>query len=411
MARLLLLPALCLVLAGCQSLNLARLNPWYQTDEELASIEGVAGPLERILRVSGEGHDRQTLAPEAGREEYAAAEQLFDKGEYRAAEKEFKSLAKKYKDAPVGEDAQFMRAECQFHRKRYSWAQDSYDELMKEYPSSRHLEMVTRRQFLIAQHWLPELKNVSTSEIQQVNYDDLRSTPGPKRQGPSWTEPTRKIPLLPNFTDRTRPVFDTQGRALQALRSIWLNDPTGPLADDALMLTASYHFRKGDYEEADRVYTILREEYPKSPHLQAAFVLGSHVKLMSYQGAQYDGTTLRESAELKESIIRLFPEADRERHLEEIRKLEEAKAGHEWQMVEFYRKKGDPQAMAVYCREVLRLYPRTTYADRARQTLNELKAGHARGGDGLQWPSFNWFSSPSEPEQVIEQQTPGRAEL
>src|SRR5690606_41681136 len=56
--------------------------------------------------------------------------------------------------------------------------------------------------------------------------------------------------------------------AIQSLKTIWMNDPTGPLADDALMLTATYYLRKGDFLEADHFFTILREEFPKSPHLQ-----------------------------------------------------------------------------------------------------------------------------------------------
>src|SRR5690606_10634147 len=134
-----------------------------------------------------------------------------------------------------------------------------------------------------------------------------QSTPGPPPSGEQSNDPTRKVPILPNFHDRKRPVFDTNGRALQALKSVWLKDPTGPLADDALMLAASHYVRKGDYIEADHHYTLLREQFPKSPHLQTAFVVGSHVKLMSYQGAPYDGKNLDDAESLKESTLRLFP--------------------------------------------------------------------------------------------------------
>ncbi|MGV2334992.1 MAG UNVERIFIED_CONTAM: hypothetical protein LVR18_13085 [Planctomycetaceae bacterium] len=76
-----------------------------------------------------------------------------------------------------------------------------------------------------------------------------------------------------------------------------MNDPTGPLADDALMLTATYYQRHSNYVEADRYYEILRDEYPDSRHLEAAFVLGADVKQMSYQGAYYEGEDLQRPAD------------------------------------------------------------------------------------------------------------------
>src|SRR6185369_8992685 len=99
------------------------------------------------------------------------------------------------------------------------------------------------------------------------------------------------------------------GRALQALHSIWLRDPTGPLADDALMLTATEHLRAGDNREADRFFTIIREEYPQSPYSQPAYVFGSKVKQAAYQGAKYDGRQLEEAKKLTQSTVRLFPES------------------------------------------------------------------------------------------------------
>ena len=40
------------------------------------------------------------------------------------------------------------------------------------------------------------------------------------------------VPPLPIARGDGPWLFDTDGRALEALKSIWLNDPTGPLADD-----------------------------------------------------------------------------------------------------------------------------------------------------------------------------------
>jgi outer membrane protein assembly factor BamD (BamD/ComL family) len=342
----------------------------------MASTEDVAGPLERILRRNRRDKESNSLAQAEGKKELRAAEKLYDAEQYKDAENAFKKVAKTYKDSPVAEDALFMKAESQFAEKRYSWAQDSYDELLKEFQTTRYMDRVTNRLFTISRSWLDFPEIATSKEIQQVDFENLGSTPAPQPSKEKSFDPTKSIPILPNFHDRSRPVFDTKGRALQALKSIWLNDPTGPLADDALMLTASHYFRSGNHVEADRYYTMVREEYPKSPHFENAFKMGSHVKLMSYQGASYDGKTLEDAKALKATSLRMFGKtADRDRFETEIAKIGVAQADRDWEMVEYYQGKNNPTASAVYCREILREFPRTPHAARARKLLAEIDPG------------------------------------
>ncbi len=367
--------------AGCRStLDVSRLG-FRSEEEKLAEMtrtDDIKGPLERIIPASATEAGRRMddtgrLQSAAGAKELDAALAELKAGKTWTGERHLKKIVKDYRESPVAEEAQFQLAESQFKRKRYSLAQDSYDELIKQFPSTRYLDQVTRRMFTIGRTWLQFPEIVTSNDVQQVNFENPQATPAPQ-SGPGSKDPTRIVPILPNFFNRSRPVFDTEGRALQALKSIWLNDPTGPLADDALMLTASHYLRNGDYLEADHIYSILREEYPKSPHLENAFVLGSHVKLMTYQGAAYDGKQLEQAEQLKESTLRLYrdhPQADRMRG--ELRKIEEAKAKREWEMVEFYESKDNPQAVAIYCRQVIERFPQSTYADRARQRLVSLQ--------------------------------------
>lgn len=386
-ARLLPLIALCLGQFGCKSMldvsnlkNFGRQN----NEETYASAYGDEeedlSPLERVFQAVGRSRDdaaRRNFRPAKGIAELEQAEALFNDGEFKAAEKRFGKIAKKYKDSQIEEDALFMRAESQFERKRYAAAQDGYDTLFEKFPSTRYMPQSTQRLFTISRVWLRFPEVVTSGDIEQVDFENPKNTPLPKasKEQDQSFQLTRAIPILPNAFDRTRPVFDTEGRALQALKSIWLHDPTGPLADDALMLTASYHLRKGDHLEADRVYKILRQEYPKSQHLQNAFVLGSHVRLMSYQGEKYDGKALDEARQLKESTLKLYPNSKERGHLNsDLAQIEELMAARDWEMVVYYGKKGKPQSVAVYCREIIEKHPDTTYVDRARAKLDELRA-------------------------------------
>lgn len=312
--------AACTV-TGCRSgLDMSALrSPRGGALDERPSIDGIMGPTERNLQQVQWEKQKEELSRNASLPDSAAlaafeeAEALYRAGNYKEAEKRFKAMAKerRYKDNTIGaqlsrlfgtdtesqldphtsygdpleEDALFMLAECQFAQRRYPYAQDSYDDLLNRYPSTRHLDAVTRRLFRISQYWLgfseDALAAAEKSEIEMAEHvatlDETDTNTLPKRR-PS------AMAVVPNVADRSRPVFDAEGRAIQALRSIWLHDAAGPLADDALMLSANHYLRKGDYIEAARYYRLVREQYPDSPHFKHAYILGSHVTLASYSG-------------------------------------------------------------------------------------------------------------------------------
>jgi len=370
--------------SGCRSAEIFNpLSPtaWKEREDRdiqrMANPDGIKGPLERILPFRAKETDAATaMRNAAGREEYDIALKVYEQGDFPAAERAFKKVASKYKNSPVAEDALFMIAESQFKQERYSWAQDSYEKLVKEFPSTRHLSTCSQRWFFIGRTWLNEPEIVKAGDVQPVNYEALGTTVQPpvKNTPKRSSDPTRVVPILPNFFDRKRPMFDTDGRALQALKAVWKYDPSGPLADDALMVSAGYYLRKGDHLEADRLYTLLREQFPKSPHTEDAFVLGSHVKLMSYQGAEYDGRQLENARILKENTLKLYPKHPaRERMLAEVRKIDEAKAQSDWADIVFYQRKNKTDAIRVLSRELIRRYPDTIYAEKARKLLEKIE--------------------------------------
>lgn len=320
--------------------------------------------------------------------QYEEAEQLYENQQYAEATKLLKPLTKKkqsffqsarfwsvepdYKEDHnrVREDSMFLLAETYFKEERLNDAKGYYEVLLKEYPSTRHLNAATRRLFGIGRVWLGMPEFATSSDVTPVNLEDPRSTQVPKKQ-----KPPHSAVLVPNLIDKTRPTFDTPGEALNALKSIWMYDPRGPLADDAIMLTASHYLRVGNYQEADRFFSMLREEYPNSPHLQTSFVLGSHVKLMSYQGAGYDDKQLEDARQLKASTLRLFPNLpEKERLKDELDRIEEARAQRLWDLVQLYSRKSLPKAQIIYAEELLETYPRSSYAPKARDILAKLQA-------------------------------------
>ncbi len=339
---------------GCRSF-------WDRPDVQ--SVFGPKGKDPKNLLKDAEKNSEKE--PPVGLVEFENTKELFDHGKFLEAQKACEKHLKKFKDKKIEEDFLFLIAECQFERGRYPAAQDSYDLLFKKYPSTRFKDPAVRHMFAIANAWLKSPKPASEVELTQFR-DGTLGKADPQNPSPY------QFPLKPNLFDKSRPLFDTQGRAMQELRSIWMHDPAGPLADDALMTSAVYSLRVGDYQEADRLFDEMRKSYSKSPHVELAYVLGSHAKLMTYQGARYDGRKLEEARQLMKSTVTLFPDSpQRPKILADLRKLRLMAAEREWAKVELYQRKHEPASAVVYCNVILESYPRTPYADMAREYLKK----------------------------------------
>ncbi|MCA9057066.1 MAG: hypothetical protein KDA85_01145 [Planctomycetaceae bacterium] len=376
---LLVLAFALLLLPGCSSISQDSDTGMFDMTN-LLSVDHIRGPLQRRMDGTDSSLQSGTLYSAEARKAMTDATALLDDHQYAKAEKQFKALAKKYKETSIGEEAQFRLAETYYLQGHYGKAQDAYDQLFEDYPSTRYVETASRRLFTIARQWLQISEPEVRGEIVTVSHESGVSDEGLEVARDASAPPSVRYRVLPNFFDESRPLFDTQGNAIKALKSIWLHDPTGPLADDAIMLTATYHQQHRNYAEADRFYQILREEYAESPYLEKAFLLGSHVKLMSYQGSYYEGRNLTGARQLKEQSLQLFPASQERPQLrEDLQKMYLLEAQRHWDRVVYYQRKRKPRAIALACMALIRDYPDTRFAEEARRILFSIDRSELEG--------------------------------
>jgi len=289
---------------------------------------------------------------------YAEGETLYRQKKYREAAEKFRTAASRWPDSPLEEDALFMLAESLFFSDQYPKALDTYGELLKKHEYSRYLDRAVARQFAIGRYW------------EQFHAHE-----------PHW-------PTTPNFTDGTRPLFDTWGHAIKAYESVRLNDPTGPLADDAVMAIANAHFIRQHYEEAAYNYDLLRKEYPKSEHQLQAHVLGMVSHLGMYQGPMYDGKPLDEAIQIADVALTQFRDrlgAEREYVLRARNQMIEQKAEREWAMGQYYDRRQYYRAARLHYQAVLKEYPQTRFARLAQARLEEIKDRPDRPLNHFEW--------------------------
>ena len=375
----------CSALAGCKTgIDASALQPDNEAAmQQMTNTDDVHGPMESLLqsldwREAEKKKKIHFVNPPEAMLAYHKGEDLMKQKKYKEAQEVFwKECAEKYKDYPIREDATYMSGECYYFQQLYADAEDQYSLVVKEYTATKHLDEISRRKFEIARRWLGFKPNqsgiITASDVRPVNFDDPSSTPAPTMDYKEPSGITYTVPILPNFVDKTRPWFDTQGPRSSALKSIWLNDPTGPLADDSLMLSASYYLRKGDYVEADHLYDLLRKEFPKSRHLENAYVLGSlQADVLPGSGIRWNRT--RGSQEADPADDAAVSEPARPARMEgDLRKIELAKAAQLWADVKFWKTKGQPKAIAISCKQIIQKFPNTDYAVKAREELAKIK--------------------------------------
>ncbi len=294
------------------------------------------------------------------------AQRQFDLGEanfrgqhFEEAADNFKDAAGRWPESALAQDALFALGESLFFAERYPKANNAYEDLLRKYPNSRHLDKAITRQFAIARYW-----------EQYADYD------------PDWV-------TTPNVTNDRLPLFDTLGRAIKVYENIRLNDPTGPLADDAIMATANSYFRRGRYNDADYQYALLIKEYPRSDHQFIAHQLGVQCNLRRYQGPDYDVTPLEKAELLSKQQRQQFggelSEEERAKLAEIEAQIVREMANREYLMAKHFDKIEEYGSAKFYYGQVLKEYPTTPYGDLARTRLQELGGLPDRPEPKLAW--------------------------
>ena len=303
---------------------------------------GISESVAELKTQAGFGPDEQLA-----KDSLAAGELLLQQEKYDEAAKEFKKTIARWPNSQLEQDARFLLGECYFYSDQYDAAIKAYEALLQAQPNTRHLDKIIRRQFDVARYW------------EQHHQHE-----------PHWA-------TTPNLFDEKRPLFDTLGNAIKVYENIRLNDPTGPLADAAVMATANSHFLRGRYDDADYHYQLLRNEYPRSEHQYEAHVLGLQCKLRMYQGADYDGTPLLDAKklvkQLKVQFARELDNQERERLVTISGQLKRMLAERDLKMAKYYDDTEYYGAAKYYYANVVRDYPNTPIAEQALARYREIE--------------------------------------
>ena len=281
------------------------------------------------------------------RKALAEGDALFRDKKYADAINVYKKAIERWPDSSIEEDGTWQLAECYFFTDQYPKAEDCYDELVKKFGNTRYLDRIAKRQFSIGSYW--------------VSLDQASHLPV----------------IMPNVINRSRPLFDTRGRALKAFDHVRINDPRGSLADDSVMAQANAHFLDKNWIDSDYFYGLLRTEYPDSKFQLEAHMLGLQSKIHAYQGAGYEGAILNEAEMLSEQLLVQFPDRlnkdDEARVLRARAEIVAQQALRNFDRAEFYEKGKQYSSARIYYGLVVRDQPKAILATQSLAKLESIK--------------------------------------
>jgi outer membrane protein assembly factor BamD (BamD/ComL family) len=317
-------------------------------------------------------YERGRVAYERASENMAANRAA--SADFVTAAEEFTVAADRWQDSALEQDSLFMAGESYFFADHYVDANKSWELLVKKYPNSRHLDTVEARRFLIAKYWL-----MANDKEPYAFYQF-------------------------NLTNEERPWYDTRGHALRVFDKIQVDDPTGKLADDAVMARANEHFAKGEFEKADQYFTDLIKAHPDSEHQFNAHYLGLKAKLNSYRGSDYAGESLDEGEKLIKQMRRQFPrDAAQEREFLDraFAEIRYKQAERNWRMASYYDRRAEYGGAKYYYGIVEREYDDTPFSARAKTRLGEIANEPDQPPKPLKFIA-DWFPESDKLKPILE---------
>jgi TolA-binding protein len=344
-----------------------------------------------VLR--GDQLEPERAAEEAkGKAELEGAQELYRRGEYAKAETLFHHVADNKHNSPaIAEEARYYEAESLRRQSQLPKAADTYNKLLNDFHFGAHRDQAMERMFEIANYWLEDTRAEMKREKEQ-------------RDGKRWLV----MPASFVHVEKEKPLLDEEGRALEKLEQIVINDVNGRHAPDALFLAGSVKFFREDYREADRYFTQLIEHHPNSQYAPEAMEYAIISKNMSTGGSDYDSRKAAEARKYVDLALRNYslpPEKNgfMERALLGIN-LQQAEK--DYKVAEFYRHTGHPGSAYFYYEIVRRRYPGTRFEHLAVERMQELRAelvkkGKAVPGSGVPVPPGPPPAGPAATPDVV----------
>jgi len=161
---------------------------------------------------------------------------------------------------------------------------------------------------------------------------------------------------------------------VRILRELIEENPYGPRADEAQYKIGRLYMKRGDHLEAAQAFELLAFTYRDSPYREEALFLKAKMTYLRNEGPERDPLPCREAREGLDFYLRQYPNG---RFVDEANKLKtkiaDALAHKTYLIADYYKRRRRHLAACKYYDLVVKGYPQSTWAEKAREHLADLE--------------------------------------
>ena len=160
---------------------------------------------------------------------------------------------------------------------------------------------------------------------------------------------------------------------LELYQHIVKNAPFGTYGDQAQFKIGDLYKAQGAYEESQKAYQVLVDEYPASPLVpQARYQIG-YVAMLASKESKYSEDYAQRAIDEFQGFKENYPNNAQAVEAEEsIKALRAKKAMTQYEIGAFYDKQNKRSSAKVYYQQVTSSYPETPAAQLSQKRLEEI---------------------------------------
>ncbi len=261
------------------------------------------------------------------------AREVFGKGDYKRAYKEFRKVIIYFPGSKEASEAQYYMGRCLEEMHKDYEAFLAYKKLIESYPFSDRIEESVKRQYQIGLRLLDKYpKKILGMKIEIVEH-------------PS-------VDIFKTIVDEA---------------------PYSKYAPLSLYKMGFILKKLSRYQEAEEAFQKLIDNYPESEWVQAGRYQLALCKIEKNPGVDYDHSELEEARKTFEEFVKNHPEAkishDAQKQLSLLREKEAKKY---LKIAQFYESQKSYDSARLYYRYVIDNFPQTNSAQEANKKLKEM---------------------------------------
>jgi len=266
-------------------------------------------------------------------EQFAWAMDFFNNRDWDRAIEEFEKLPQAFPNSRLAAEGVYYSGLAWEEKKDLAKAADAYQRLIDRYPYSDRIKDAIKREFDIANEF------AGGGKVKVLG-----------------------VPALPG-----------QEKALEVYRHIVKNAPYGTYGDQAQFNMGEVYKAQGEFEEAQKAYQTVVDEYPSSDLVSKARYQIAYTSMQASKKSQYEERYADRAIEEFQGFKNAFPsdqqvlEAD-----ESIKALRAKKAMTNFDLAAFYEKQQKYKSAKIYYEEVITKYPETAPAEEAKKRLDAM---------------------------------------